>query len=235
MNNDQYPGKELFLFTKAVKWKTYWSSRVLPYLGKNVLEVGAGLGSNTLILCKNSTQRWVCLEPDKNLSRTILKNIKSHECYSRCEVRNGKLQDLSPDEKFDSVLYIDVLEHIQNDREELLIAFQHLTANGKVIVLAPSHPFLFSEFDQAIGHYRRYNRLMIRKLSPPGSKLLHLEYLDSLGMLLSYANRMVLKQKIPHENDIRIWDSVVIPYSRILDKILRYRLGKSLLVVWCKP
>lgn len=234
MNNNSYPGKELFLFSKAARWKSYWSSRIQPYLGKTVLEVGAGLGSNTRLLCKKTFSRWVCLEPDTHLSEVIPETIKFHECCSLCEVLKGTMLNLSSGDIFDTILYLDVLEHIENDREEFRQAYKHLAPNGKIIVLAPAHPFLFSAFDKAIGHYRRYDTLMIKDLTPLNSKLLHLEYLDSLGMILSYANRIILKQKSPHQNEIQMWDSIIIPCSRILDKLYGYRLGKSILAVWCK-
>ena len=234
MNNDRYPGKELHLFSKAVKWKSYWSSRILPYFGNTVLEVGAGLGANTRLLCKKSFRRWVCLEPDTHLSKVITENIKYHQCHSLCEVINGTILNLSSDDIFDTILYLDVLEHIKDDKEEIHQAYNHLSSNGKIVIIAPSHPFLFSVFDKAIGHYRRYNARMIRELTPPDTRLLRLEYLDSLGMLLSYTNRAILNQKIPNHNEIQIWDSIIVPCSRIFDKLSCFRLGKSILAVWVK-
>ena len=75
---------------------------------------------------------------------------------------------------------------------------------------------------------------MIRELTPPDTRLLRLEYLDSLGMLLSYTNRAILNQKIPNHNEIQIWDSIIVPCSRIFDKLSCFRLGKSILAVWVK-
>ena len=234
MNNPIYPGKELRLFSKAIRWKFYWSSRILPFLGNTVLEVGAGLGSNTRLLCKRSFQRWVCLEPDILLSGSIKDTLKFHECSSLCEVIKGTISDLSFSDIFDTILYLDVLEHIEKDQQEICEAFKHLTPNGKIIVLAPSHQSLFSEFDRTIGHCRRYNAKMLKALTPPNAKLISLEYLDSLGMILSYANRIILNQKIPSHSEIQIWDSIIVPCSQIIDKFFGYRLGKSIFVVWCK-
>ena len=59
------------------------------------------------------------------------------------------------------------LEHIEDDREGLKLAAAHLRPGGRTIVLSPAHQWLFTPFDAAIGHFRRYNRSMLRSISPP--------------------------------------------------------------------
>jgi len=101
-----------------------------------VLEVGAGLGSNTLLLCNKSFKRWVCLEPDTHLFKAIIKTLTYHGCCTFCKVIKGTILDLSSDDVFDTILYLDVLEHVENDQAEFFLTYKHLTDNGKIIVLA---------------------------------------------------------------------------------------------------
>jgi hypothetical protein len=145
------------------------------------------------------------------------------------------LQDLEPAQHFDTVLYIDVLEHIQDDGRELNRAALHLNPGGSLIVLVPAHQSLFTPFDRFIGHFRRYNAASLRACSPAGLKLEKLLYLDSVGLCASIGNKLLLRQSMPSRRQILIWDSVMVPLSRWFDPILGHRLGRSLLAVWLKP
>jgi 2-polyprenyl-3-methyl-5-hydroxy-6-metoxy-1,4-benzoquinol methylase len=130
------------------------------------------------------------------------------------------------------VLYIDVLEHIEHDRAELARAVQHLAPNGTLIVLAPAHQWLFSSFDAAIGHFRRYDLPGLLDLRPPNVTVARARYLDAVGLLASLGNRILLKQSAPTLAQIRVWDRVMVRASRWLDPVLGFRLGKSALIVW---
>jgi SAM-dependent methyltransferase len=139
------------------------------------------------------------------------------------------------DQQFDTIIYIDVLEHIDNDREELSRAASYLRPCGHLVVLAPANRHVFSAFDAAVGHFRRYNRPMLRTLSPSGLRLERLRYLDCAGLILSAANRLLLRQSMPTEAQLRFWDRWFIPISRVFDKLFVYSVGKTIVVVWRRP
>ncbi len=107
-----YVGSELELFAKVTNWKAYFASRITPHLGDDVLEVGAGLGGTTKTLCLRPHRRWVCLEPDPQLVATLATAHAAGQLPACCVPKVGTLADLDPAELFDSLLYIDVLEHI---------------------------------------------------------------------------------------------------------------------------
>ena len=77
MNEFNYVGSELEVFAHALKWKAYFRSHVSSYLVGDVLEVGAGIGATTRLLCDGLQSRWVCLEPDRNLADRIPLNSSS--------------------------------------------------------------------------------------------------------------------------------------------------------------
>ena len=137
-------------------------------------------------------------------------------------------------DRFDTILYMDVLEHIADDRAELARAADQLRHGGHLIVLAPAHQWLFTPFDEAIGHYRRYTKSTLRAAAPDGLTLARLVYLDSIGMLASLGNRLVLKSSMPSPGQIALWDRLMVPLSRVADPFLGYSLGKSVLAVWKK-
>jgi hypothetical protein len=132
------------------------------------------------------------------------------------------------------VLYMDVLEHIERDADELRSAVSHLRQAGHLLVLSPAHGFLMSAFDRAIGHQRRYDRASLRTLRAPGTTLVRMRYLDSVGIVASLANRLALRQAAPSALQLRTWDRLMVPVSRVTDRLLGYRLGKSILAVWRK-
>ena len=121
-----YIGKELDLFAAAGRWKSYVRDQVAPYVGRDVLEVGAGQGGTTRFLIKPEADRWVCLEPDPSLADALLHSIEAGELPRHCAVRVGTQVDLDASETFDTLLYIDVLEHIEHDRAEVVRAAARL-------------------------------------------------------------------------------------------------------------
>jgi len=179
------------------------------------------------------TGRWVCLEPDTQLANQLAATVSKVNGSGEFEVLCGTLQAIEG-RQFDTIVYIDVLEHIENDRKELETAARLLRVGGRIIVLVPAHQRLFTPFDAAIGHFRRYDRPMLRSISPAGVRLEKIWYLDSAGLLLSGANRLLLKQSMPTKGQLHVWDSFVIPASRVLDKVTFGRLGKSIVAVWCR-
>jgi SAM-dependent methyltransferase len=232
MSEFRYVGSELGLFANAGNWKRYWTEAVRPFISGDVLEVGAGIGANSMMLRHLAGGRWVCLEPDPSLVQTLRETAARRESQPGYEIVCGTVASLPVTDVFDTILYIDVLEHIQQDEAELNSAVAHLRCGGHVIVLSPAHGWLYSEFDAAIGHYRRYNSSMLRRLNVRATTLKRVMYLDSAGVLVSSANRLLLRQSMPTPQQLRLWDRWIIPVSRVLDRALQYRIGKTILGVW---
>lgn len=229
-----YPGDDLLIFQYAKNWKSYIRNQVWPYLGSRVLEIGAGIGATTVNFPKPDTDEWVCLEPDPNLAAALRDRLQSGELPPICSVKSGSLRDLAGEAPFDTVLYIDVLEHIQTDEEELARAAKLLNPGGHLVVMSPAHQFLFSKLDAAAGHVRRYTKSALIALTPDNMSAVRTRYLDSMGMLASLANRHILHSNLPTMGQLLFWDRVMVNTSRILDPLLLYTLGKSVLIVWRK-
>ena len=234
MSNLSYTGSELELFEKAENWKAYYRNLIKDYLGQEVLEVGAGIGATTRMLCSRKQTRWLCLEPDPAMADRLKSLIDTHELPSNSQVKIGVVADLQPQEMFDTIIYIDVLEHIDNDREELETSCTHLKPGGFLVVLSPAHQSLYTPFDEAIGHHRRYNKQSLSAVIPASLERIELKYLDSVGAIASLGNRFVLKSNLPSARQLAVWDKLMIPLSRVVDPLLGYRAGKSIIGVWRK-
>ncbi len=233
MSEFKYVGSELDLFAAAHNWKSYWSSRIRPFINGDILEVGAGIGANTPYLDHGGNRRWVCLEPDSNLATRLTLNLGKTGVGREYEIVCGTVQQLESG-RFDTILYIDVLEHIENDREELEAASTLLRDGGRLIVLSPAHQQLFTPFDAAIGHFRRYNRSMLQNISTSHLRLEAVWYLDSAGLLLSVANLLFLHRSKPTKGQLAFWDRCMVPVSRVVDRCFLSSVGKSIVGIWLR-
>ena len=232
MGEIAYIGNELALFEQATAWKKYYGRFLNPFLKGSVLEVGAGIGGTTRELCDGTQKEWLCLEPDPDLYYVLDNKIKQKQLPGCCSSLKGTTADLPQEEKFNAIIYIDVIEHIEKDAEELARANTLLAEDGFLIVLVPAHQSLYSEFDKAIGHYRRYDKGMLMTAAPEKVRLIKMMYLDSLGLLASLTNKYFLKQEYPTVKQIGFWNRFIVPVSKITDPILNYSVGKTLVAIW---
>jgi SAM-dependent methyltransferase len=227
----EYEGSELTLFADATNWKSYWSRQIRPYISGSTIEVGAGLGTNTALLADMSCD-WLCLEPDQQMANSIRDAVGTGSLPKHCRVIAGTLASLDPGISADTILYIDVMEHIADDRQEMADAAARLRPGGHLIVLSPAHQWLFSPFDEAIGHHRRYTKASLLALTPPDLAPLKAFYLDSFGLMASAANRWILSASMPNSRQISFWDNVLVRISRATDPLVGFSVGKTVLGIW---
>ncbi len=234
MSEFQYQGDELSIFSKAVRWKSYWSKNLRRHVKGDVLDVGAGQGNNLEFLLDGTVKTWTALEPDGEL---LKKSSIQGEIARDSRIRwvTGTTDDLltnEPGTRYDSLIYIDVMEHIEDDQGEFERAARLLKPGGHLVILSPAFQFLYSPFDKAIGHFRRYQRPTLSRLNAPGMTLEKMFFLDAAGFLLSAANRVMLRQSMPTQKQINFWDRWIIPISRVVDPLVFRSFGRSIIGVW---
>jgi SAM-dependent methyltransferase len=234
VHESSYVGGELDLFALAKNWKSYIKDETSSYTTGDVLEVGAGIGATTVALHDGTAGRWTCLEPDHTLARRLKARLRSEFTTATVNVVVGSLRTFADRPCVDCILYIDVLEHIEDDRAQIEAAARLVRPSGHIVILAPAHRWLFSEFDKSIGHLRRYHRAGLRSLMPRGWTEEKLIYMDSIGVLLSLGNVVGLRQSVPTESQIILWNRVCVPVSRFIDRLFCGAVGKSVLAVWRK-
>jgi SAM-dependent methyltransferase len=235
VENFFYPGRELEIFRNAVIWKSYIGKKLKGYIGGDVLEVGAGLAETTKFLYNEKVRHWTCLEPDPDLESGIREKLNNGELPGNYTVIQSTIHEFtSRNQLFDTILYIDVLEHIPDDKGELIEAARLLKHDGRLIILVPAYQFLYSLFDRSLGHFRRYNRRSLMDIIPEGISNQKLYYLESAGIISSLANKYFLKQKSPTRSQVIFWDRVMVRSSMVIDRILGFSIGKSLIGVWKK-
>lgn len=191
-------------------------------LSLRVCDFGAGVGSLSEILRRHYGIRPICVELDPK-QRVIL---KSRDFASYAQIEDyGK--------KFCYVFTSNVLEHIEDDNETLMRISQALEPKGRIAIYVPALPFLFSDLDKSVGHYRRYKRSeLIAKVEKAGFKVDSCKYKDSVGVLASVVLKVFgfkPESGFGSKTSLLIYDKVFFPISRFLDVLLFSRLvGKNL-------
>ena len=146
-----YNGTELEAFDKAHIWRKYIYHRIKKFLKKDILEVGAGIGSFTINYLSEDINATLT-DPDTHNSSVLKEkfsnnnNVKVFKCFVN-EIK----------EKFHNILYLNVLEHIEDDVGEIEQAIEKLNTGGTLIILVPAHQKLYGNLDKAVGHFKRYD------------------------------------------------------------------------------
>ncbi len=155
-------GEEQFDLTPALDLFQY--RMIKPHLGKDILEIGAGAGRITQLLlqddfCRN---RVVVNEPSNHFYELLKGRIGT----SQAILSQGETSELLRHYPcaFDSIFSVHVLEHVEDDRGFIEDCLAMLKPGGKLIILVPALQWLYSDLDRKIGHYRRYNKKMVRRL-----------------------------------------------------------------------
>ncbi len=204
--------------------------QIAPGLGRRILEVGAGTGNITQFLCAGG--RAVLATDVVPSYRRELEAAFA----DKPNVRVGKF-DLDKAasseyvaEGFDTVVCLNVLEHIEDDLFALAQMREVLTPGGKLALLVPSHQFLYGEFDRAVGHYRRYEKRELKeKLQGAGFRVKELKFFSLAAMLPWFINGRVLKRDYlpPNQADLA---NRLVPLLK-LEKLIGPPCGISLVAI----
>ena len=147
---------------------------------------------------------------------------------------NFELVSKSYHDQYDSVIFINVLEHIQQDSDAIKKAYKSIRRGGKLIIFVPALQFLYSNFDHSIGHYRRYQKSELTKLAQNANfKLMSCKYFDSLGTILWFIFMKVMGHGLSSRNTYA-YDTFVVPWLKKVEKIIPPPIGKNLLLITCK-
>jgi len=205
--------------------------------GSTILEVGGGLGQNTNYL--NSLQRQVTvLEPDSELCASLEKKF---EDSAGVDVFHGDLQryldSTATRHCFDSAVYINVLEHIEDDISELIQVRSMLTDVGRVIIFVPALPGLYGTMDGLSAHFRRYSkRELIAVVRAAGLEVEKCEYFDPVGGFVYLTLYRILKIKRLGTGSMFLYDKVLLPLSAGISRITRnHMIGKNLIMIARQP
>ena len=210
-----------------------WQARlILPELGRRVVEFGCGIGNFTARLA--ACEAIVAVDADAACVDILKQRFPRIDCLVR-DVGNQDVSDLA---RFrpDSCLFINVLEHIENDRAALCDAASILPPGGNVILLMPAFRSLFGPIDRNLGHFRRYSRRDIRELA--GAAELQIEkihFVNSIGFFGWWTNARIFRREAQSETQIAFYDRFIVPFLSHAEALAHPPFGQSILAVLRKP
>ena len=221
-----YLNHVLKYFDLAKNYRTYQLDLIKNFIGNKILEIGPGNGE-IIEHFINDERKITLIDNDTEMCKVLNEKFKGCE---NIKILNSEINSVN--EKFNSILYMDVIEHIENDIDELDRACNLLSDSGKLIIIVPAFNFLFSDFDKDVGHYRRYyKKNFLEYTKNKKLKILSLKYFDSIGFFILCLSKLLnFKGRNNAVIGIKVWN-LLMPLSRLIDKLFFHQFGKSLICV----
>lgn len=227
--------EELANLAEADRFLDWISGALLPHLGHEVLEVGAGVGAIATKLAA-AGRRVLAIEPADNVYPELERRCAQQEGVRTRRITSGELlAEGGPG--FDSVVYVSVLEHILDDVGELRTAAHLVRPGGTVALFVPAMPSLYGSLDFKSGHYRRYDRELLRQVvTDAGLEVVELRYMDLLGVVPYFLMYRLLSVASLGSGSSAVYDRLIVPVSRRFERLVGPpAVGKNLVAVARRP
>ena len=204
-----------------------------PFIGARVLEAGCGIGNFTELLLDR--ERLVCVDNDPlyvEMAHWRLGHLENVRTLERDLSDTAAYQDLKP-ERIDTIICLNVLEHIAPDEQVLRAFYETLEPGGHAIVLVPAHMFLYGPCDEAIGHVRRYTQTELHtKMQAAGFEVVQMGEFNRLGVPGWWLNKQLGRRDLnPRQMRLFEW---LLPVAKGMEA-LKLGRGLSLIGVGRKP
>ena len=224
-----YTGTDnLDVMSGAINYNGFVANRISDCSSTKQVIVDFGAGTGTLSrLMRDKGAQVICIEVDQALRERL--KLDGFETYN-------SFLDIS-DRRFDFIFSSNVLEHIEDHLSALRDIYRHLNDGGRLYLYVPAFNLLFSGMDRKVGHFRRYTKSsLIPILEEAGFEIDQSCYADSLGFLVTLVFRLFGdKSGAISSRSVKIYDRILFPVSRVLDRIFQPLFGKNLEVVARRP
>ena len=228
---DRYGSQILGRLNRAPRFTKWMADVIRPYVGEKVLEIGAGTGNLTAQLVPRRLYYASDINP---LYLTYLENLSLNRPYMQVGYTDGEKRESYPaEQKFDTVICLNVVEHLADDLGAVNNIREVLEDRGRGIILVPCGPWLFGTLDEVLGHQRRYTLKQLTELVEKAG--LHLETMlefNRVGVIAWWINGRLLRRRT-----FGLWQiamlNLLTPVFRVLDGVLPWP-GLSLIAVVSK-
>lgn len=229
---DEVGAATLDRLAAAPRYNRWMFDRLRPWLGSHVLEIGAGIGNLSAFLAERP--RVVLSDTDAFYLGELRRRFAGMPNVSVVELRLPAVSDELTRHRFDTVICLNVLEHVRDDRLSVAAVYRLLAPGGRLVLLVPALPALYGTLDRALGHFRRYTPRGLRDLfTDAGFRVRHLEYFNLAGVPGWWVTGRVLRRTLIPTGPLRFYDALV-PLFR-LERLLPWRIGQSLIMVGERP
>ncbi len=226
----------LHLLAEADNYNAWLFDAIRPYVGKRVLEIGAGIGTFTALLQEQAhvtatDMDEACLA---ELSRRFSGSGSVEVMHLDITEISREQNEMLRQKDFDTIIGLNVLEHIREDTLALK-NLRLLVSAGRLLLIVPALRVLYGVEDKAVGHFRRYAKPeLVHKLSEAGWHVEKVGYLNSLGAVLWFIKNRIMKSPATSPGNVRIYDKLVVPFLSRMERKVPVPFGQSLVVISSK-
>ena len=215
----------------APRFNRWMFERLRPWVGRRVLEIGAGIGNMSAFLVDEAgVDRLVLTDTEPYYLGRLRERFAGRPQVAVAELRLPGRDPRLVAERLDTVVCLNVLEHIEQDGAALRAMRDLLQPAGRLLLLVPSLRALYGSLDEALGHFRRYVPDELQaKLQVAGFRVRHLEYFNLAGVPGWWLTGRVLRRRLIPAGALR-WYEALVPLFR-LERFLPWRIGQSLIAI----
>lgn len=229
----RYAADDLQTMSEARRYQAHVFDLLRPHVGSRVLEVGCGIATMSRRLAEVA-ERLVCIEPNVNCAARAREVLDPDP---RIQLRVCHVEECSRDEllqeRFDTIVCVNVLEHIEDDIRALRL-FRDIVAptGGKVLIFVPAIQGAYGPLDAALGHHRRYAKRSLGKaFSSAGLEPLTMRYTNPIGLLGWMYNAHISRTTEHTSDQVRLFERFVAPWALPLERLVPPPIGLSLFAV----
>jgi glycosyltransferase involved in cell wall biosynthesis len=215
---DAHGGEILDRLNRAPRFTRWMADVVRPYIGDRVLEIGAGIGNMSVHLMPRSVYWATDVNP---YYLNYLETLRPTRPYMRVGYTDAmKLESFPKGQDFNTIVCLNVIEHVPDDTGALRNIREALTDGGAAIVLVPRGPALYGSLDEVLGHCRRYTEAQFAEVAQQAG--FHVEQIlkfNRPGVPAWWLNGKILRRKTFGMGQIRLLN-VLTPIFRRIDSWL---------------
>lgn len=191
---DEYGSQILGRLNRACRFNKWMSDTIRPYLGEHILEIGSGPGNLTRNLLPRKRYYATDINPLYLQALNRLKEGKPFLDVDFLDVTDGA--SFPQSSTIDTVICLNVLEHISDDLSALKNIYNLLDKNGRAIILVPNGPFLYGTLDEVLGHKRRYTKKQLEELGKQaGFTVKRIIGFNRIGSFAWFINGRILRKR----------------------------------------
>lgn len=220
----------------TVNYNKWIFDNISPYVGRRVMDVGAGMGNflpflsdREMILAIDTMDFFI---QDLNRKYSGRANVR----IAKFDIQDRRVIDFAGQYNIDTVICNNVLEHVKGDQEALVNIRNIFKGEGNLVIVVPAFKLLFSDWDRSIGHFRRYTYSDIRdKLIKADFTVVSNFYMNMAGVFGWLLNGRILRNTPKKNSSVRkqaiFFDRYMVKVSRWIESKMRPPIGLSLIVI----
>jgi SAM-dependent methyltransferase len=231
-----YAGRDLEAMSFAANYHRWILEFFKPYLSRHLVEVGAGTGSFSEMIAALPITSLTLIEPSDSMHAVLRQNVEQFGGGLRVNTFNACFTDVADEIKrvgtVDSIIYVNVLEHISDDEGELNALYQTLPKGGRLFIFVPACQWLYGGLDREIGHFRRYSKNELEeKCRQAGFTIVASRYFDLLGVAPWWVKYRFLKSTKMEAGAVKFYDKYFVPLTKKIESIIPPPIGKNIILV----